>query len=261
MIRELEDASFKGRMLTGCEKWVAGMADALVTVSQAEAERLKAKGVGCKEAFRVIHNGIDLSYFSTKAVEATSSVVNDQRLSLGYIGSLTPEKGVEVLLQSAALLKQCRSDFRLYLLGDGHLLESLRAQAVTLGLEQEVCFVGEVDDVRPWLKAFDLMVVPSLSEGFGRVVIEALAMERPVVASRVGGIPEVMGEEMSEMLVPVGDPEALAVALERLLADPDLRRIIGKQGRSQVESRFSIDGMLDGVDRLYTELLERKGRL
>jgi glycosyltransferase involved in cell wall biosynthesis len=70
-----------------------------------------------------------------------------------------------------------------------------------------------------------------------------------------------MGEEMSEMLVPVGDPEALAVALERLLADPDLRRIIGKQGRSQVESRFSIDGMLDGVDRLYTELLERKGRL
>ena len=261
MIRELADLSFKGRLLTNCEKWVASMADALITISHAEAERLKAKGVGYKEAYRVIYNGIDLSHFNIEAIEANDLVENDQRFSIGYIGSLTPEKGVDILLGSMAVLKERCPNIRLYIVGEGYLLEQLKEQATNLDLGDVVRFVGGVRDVRPWLKAFDVLVVPSRSEGLPYVVIETLAMQRPVVASNVGGIPEIIGTSDAGILVPIGDVEGFACAIEKLLQDVVLRCTMGKTGRVQVERYFNRERMLDQVDQLYTELLEGKGRL
>jgi glycosyltransferase involved in cell wall biosynthesis len=145
------------------------------------------------------------------------------------------------------------------IVGEGPERARLEAQAAHLGLAEQVHFVGHQQDVRPWLAAFDVCVLSSDWEGMSNAILEAMAAGLPVVATAVGGTPEVVVDGVTGFLVPPRDPQALADAILRLLRDPDLRRRMGEAGRAHVTEHFSVEQMVHKRERLYEELLKEKG--
>ncbi len=251
-VEELEGASLKSRLLRGGEKLAARRTDALIAVSGETAAGLEALGLGASHQYRVIRNGIDLEYF-TPDLDAAPAVVPGSPL-LGAIASLTPEKGLDLLLGALGSLAPRYPQLGLCVVGDGPLRGELEAQARGLGLEARVHFAGNVADVRPYLQAFDLLVVPSRREGQGRVLMEAMAMGRPVVAARVGGIPELVHHGHNGWLVPPEDPAALGQAIAALLDDAGLRTALAQEGRRGAEREFGLEQMVTQVEQLYLEL-------
>jgi glycosyltransferase involved in cell wall biosynthesis len=151
---------------------------------------------------------------------------------------------------------------RFVLLGADAAGESarLRALARELGVDAALELAPWTGDPRPIFEAADVVTLPSRSEGFGRVLVEAACLEKPVVASRVGGIPEVVIDGETGLLVAPDDPAALAEALTRLLGDPGLRAKLGAAGRLRATERFSAARHVEGVERVYAEALAEAGR-
>ena len=148
---------------------------------------------------------------------------------------------------------------RLWILGSGPLQERLTGLVRELGLSEAVAFPGIVEDVRPWLAGLDLFVAPSLHEGLGLAILEAMAMKVPVVATRIGGIPEVVVDGETGLLVEAGDPAPLVKAALTLLADPERRRQMGLAGQCRVVEHFGLETMLAQVAGEYEHLLAARG--
>jgi glycosyltransferase involved in cell wall biosynthesis len=146
-------------------------------------------------------------------------------------------------------------DAWLCMVGDGPDRERLERLAHELGVVRRCLFPGYQEDVSPFYAAFDAVVLPSVNEGTPVSAIEALAAARPVVATRVGGVPDVVREGEDGFLVELGEPDELAERLERLARDPELRARMGKAGRARVLRRYAVERLVDDVDRLYRALL------
>ncbi len=259
-VAEVEAGGVAGAAFRLAERTMARLSDRLVAVSADTARRSLDMGLGRPSQYCVIHNGIDLARFvgwegpRPAGLPAGAAVI-------GAVGTLTAEKSLDVLLAAAARLRARLPEMHLVLVGDGPLRRRLETQAAVLGLGPRVQFTGLVADVRPWLGHVDVLVTPSRREGLPMVLLEALAMRRPVVATRVGGIPEIIEDGANGILVPPGDAAALAEALLRLLADRELRERMGNHGRQAVVERFGLAAMLRRTEALYEELLaERCGR-
>jgi glycosyltransferase involved in cell wall biosynthesis len=153
------------------------------------------------------------------------------------------------------IVRRTRSDCRLILVGQGPLAPTLRELTSSLDLQDAVDFLDPRDDIREVLAAADVVAAPSLSEGFGLSVVEAMAMARPVVATRVGGLLEIVDDGRSGFLVPPADPSALAAALLRVLNDAVLRRELGERARAVAELRFDIRGTARATERIYDTVL------
>jgi len=176
---------------------------------------------------------------------------------IGTLGRLEePKKGLSVFLRAASLvLRQC-PEARFALVGEGPARRGLERLAAREGVAERTVFAGERRDVIDLLSAFDLFVQPSRWEGFGLTVLEAMAAGRAVVASSVGGIPEIVRDGRDGLLVPPGDALRLADGILRTLGDPDLAARLGRSGRERVEASFGIDGLVRDTAALYHELLE-----
>ena len=144
------------------------------------------------------------------------------------------------------------------IIGGGRREAEMRRLAAELGLAGRVHFLGPRDDVPDLLSALDIFVLPSHSEGVSLALLEAMAASLPVIATRVGGLPEVVTDGENGLLIPPQDPEALATALERLLADPDLAQKLGGNARKQVEANFSLERLGREINEIYGELIEKK---
>jgi glycosyltransferase involved in cell wall biosynthesis len=173
-------------------------------------------------------------------------------------------KGHEDLLAAARIVLDRRPDVRFLIVGDGFgeagasHFEDIRRLARELGIEDEVIFAGRRPDLVDVLASLDVSVQCSLSENYGGT-IESLLMERPMVATRAGGMPEVVIDEQTGLLVPVRDPEALAAAILRLVEDPALGRRLGEAGRARMLERHTIQHTIDGVVDVYREVAEERG--
>jgi glycosyltransferase involved in cell wall biosynthesis len=192
------------------------------------------------EAFQIMPNGIQAEPFA--AVPDPSAETN-ARLVVGFLGRLQIEdKGLDLLL--LALARQTGPPAASLEIAGGppETIRILKARAAELGLEERVQFLGEVDDPVAALARWDLLVLPSRREGFGLVLVEAMAAGRPVVAARAGGIPEVVEDGVTGLLVPVDDVPALAAALDRMASDPGERVRLGRQGRQVALKKFSAAG-------------------
>jgi glycosyltransferase involved in cell wall biosynthesis len=166
------------------------------------------------------------------------------------VASLTPHKGHAVLLEAAGRVPGAR----VVLVGDGPQREPLAALAGRLGIRDRVVFAGRRDSVWPCLRAVDVAALASTErEGLGIALIEAMAACRPVVASRLGGIPEVVEDGRTGLLVDPGDAAALAAALQELAADAERRRRMGEEGRRRFERRFTVARMMTRIETLYAE--------
>jgi glycosyltransferase involved in cell wall biosynthesis len=224
-------------------------ADRLITISDALTRFVVETEGAVPEKVRRIHYGLDIPAGASIAPARTRERV------LGIVGRLDVQKGHRYLLQALPRIRQKCEDIRLMVIGDGPLREALREEARRLGVADIVEFTGYRDDAAALMGRFDILVVPSLWEGFGLVLLEAMAAARPVVASRVSAIPEIVVDGETGILVPPSDPESLAEAVIRLLDDADLAERLGRQGRARLTRVFSVDAMTAGTEAVYDELL------
>jgi glycosyltransferase involved in cell wall biosynthesis len=181
--------------------------------------------------------------------------VGPEHYLLGVVARLVPQKGHRYLLEALALAVPEEPSLRLLIAGQGPLREHLEAQARRLGLDRHVVFAGWRSDVANIMAALDLLVLPSLWEGFGLVLLEAMALQKPIVATRVSAIPEVVEDGVTGLLVPPADPAALAAAILRLARDRELGREMGRRGRLRLEERFTLDRMVRQTEQVYLSLV------
>jgi glycosyltransferase involved in cell wall biosynthesis/O-antigen/teichoic acid export membrane protein len=243
-LRSLWDAMGTSRWFGTWERRTYARADAITCNSEAVRADALAHGVR-SERLVVVPNGVVLP----PALGAPDPGV------LLSVANLIPYKGHDVLLDALARVE---ADGRVLLAGTGPAEADLRARAARLGIEGRVEFLGSVTDVGPLLRRASFTVLPSRSEGFPNAVLESLAHGRAVVATAVGGTPEILGLG-GGILVPPEDPAALAAAIERLLRDPDEARRLGEQGRAVVADRFGPARMVEATVALYVDRLERRG--
>lgn len=237
-------------------RWLYNHAvDAVVAISEGVRAVLVSGGVDAAHV-RVVPSGVEPDEFAadaaTRAAARARFALAADEVAVAVIGALETRKGHAVLLEALAGLAAPRP--RVLCAGAGSRETALRAHAARLGLAERVTFLGRLDDVRPVLAAADVVAMPSLHEGLGVAALEAMAAERPLVASRVGGLPEAVGEGVAGLLVPPGDVAALGAALARLVVDAALRAALGAAGRARVCARFTVAGMAAGTLALYREL-------
>jgi len=204
-----------------------------------------------------IANGIDFSQFAPREGGAEQARTRARRV-ITTVANLRPGKGHDVLLKAAARVVRRVPDVQFQIVGDGPRRQELEQQASALRITAQVSFLGHRHDVPAVLAQSDIFAFPSFMEASPNAVIEAMAAGLPIVATRVGGIPEVIEHEQSGLLVPPGDDRALAAGILRLIERPELAAQVGDAARATVEGRFSFDRMVDEFQQLFdTELAAR----
>jgi len=208
----------------------------------------------------VVHNGIDLDDFDVQALRAPAGerrarVGLDGGPVVGFVGRLTPQKDPLTFLRVVAAVRRVRPDVRAVVVGDGPLRAEVERVAAALGVAPWCRFLGERSDVPALLAAMDVVVLTSVSEGFPFVVLEAMAMERAVVATAVNGVPEIVEAGVTGRLAPRGDVDALTSATLGVLDAPDAARRMGQAGRGRVVDRFTAQRMVAETQALYLRLL------
>jgi len=248
------------------EKAFAARTTRLIALTEAERdEHLKCR-VGRPEQFAVVPSGVDLERFRRVAAAALTA---DRRppgfdlppdaVVVGSVGWLTTVKGHRYLIEALGRLRPFHSRLYCVIVGAGELLDELQALAAARGLSDSVRFLGLRHDVPECLAAMDVFVLPSLNEGMGRALVEAMAAGRPVVATRVGGVPALIQHQSNGLLVPPGNAVALANALDELLRKPDWAQELGAAASASIDDRFGAGEMVQAVDAVYEESLAGLG--
>jgi len=220
-----------------------------------ETQRINAKKL------ITIHNGIDDVCSVTE--KRSSDLKKELGLPInhsiiGTIAHLEEHKGLKYLLESASLLLASRRDISFLLVGEGVLERTLKKLCVDLKIEKNVIFAGERSDIPEILFSIDIFVLPSLREGLPLTILEAMACGKPVIATNVGGIPEIVIDGVSGILVSPKDPEALYRAMDELLNDRTKLTKMGHHGERVCEESFSSNAMIEKIENLYDSLLSEK---
>ena len=249
------------------QRYACQFADCVLVNAEAVEDWLIGEGYD-RSKIVVIRNGVDLTQFSGAAD------AHGLRRELGLppgtplvavVSRLTRLKGLENFLEAAAVLKVSHPDARFLIIGetapsDTAYLEVLNRLAAELGVADRVTFTGIRADVPALLSSVDVSVMPSLNEALSNVLLESMAAGAPTVATRVGGTPEALVDDVTGLLVAPGDSRGLAAAIARLLDDRCLAARLGQAARQVIEDRFSVDRMVKSTEQLYLELLARKLR-
>ena len=186
--------------------------------------------------------------------------VGPHEVVVGFAGRLSREKGVEHLIEAACGLIRSGVPFKLVIMGDGPRGERLTKLAQEMRLDGHVVFTGFREDTESWFPAFDVFVLPSLTEGTPMALLEAMDLGIPVVASSVGGVPAVVQDGINGFLVPPGDSGAIRERLLRLAGEPDLRRMFSRAGKDMVSSRYNISDWSRRIEGMYESLVNGKCR-
>jgi glycosyltransferase involved in cell wall biosynthesis len=239
---------------------VSARQDLIIAISDHIARFTVARGVRHPGRVRRVYHGIEPPL--TRALERDGQRIRRElgiapdAFVVGNVGRLALQKGQRHLIAAMPLLLERVPRAQAVIAGSGDLEEFLRDLADDLRVTERVHVLGPRKDVQALMHAMDVFVMPSIWEGFGLVLLEAMAAGRPIVASRVATIPEVVVDGETGLLLPAGDPLALAEALVRLAEDQAMARQLGEAGRVRLERQFSIDKMVGDTELLYRELLE-----
>jgi glycosyltransferase involved in cell wall biosynthesis len=226
-------------------------ADRILTVSSGITETLIQSGIPASRV-EVVYEGVDVREVENAA---PARLYPPSEPVIGCVAYLSEEKGHATLLDALALLLGQRPAARLVLVGDGPLRIQLERQARALGISERVRFLGFQEHTSHFLRGFDIFVLPSLSEGLSSGILAAMAASLPVVASDIGGIPELVQHRVTGLLVPPRNPEPLAEALTELIDSADLRHRYGQAGRSRVMKHFTLEQKVKRTLAIYEELL------
>jgi glycosyltransferase involved in cell wall biosynthesis len=225
--------------------------DGVVAISRRIAQLLAEAGVE-QSRIRLIHSGIDLRRHQN-GPRAPASFTNSPVIGMAAV--LEQRKGHRYLLQAASSLKKHGFRLKYRIAGDGSLRRDLHQLTATLGLQEDVEFLGFVSDMSRFFSTIDIFVLPSLSEGLGLTVLEAMAAGKPVVASRVGGVVDAVIDSMTGFLIAPKDVDGIAVAIRKLVQDQTLAEAMGKRGAERVRENFTIEQMAEKNEAYYYALL------
>jgi len=239
------------------ERMTALITDRIITLTQQEKNDHVRFNIAQDEKFTVIHSGVDLTKFS-KEVDALKMKkilgIPETAFVVGTVGRLTAVKGYTYLLKAAANVVKDRPGTIFVFLGDGELLDQLTAMAYALGIKEHVKFLGWRSDVADIMATFDIFVLPSLNEGMGKVLVEAMAMAKPIIASNIGGIPNIVTHNDSAILVEPANSDVLAQTINYLYNEDIIRKNMGERGKA-IAHTFSAYDMIRKIDLLYTKEL------
>ncbi len=264
----------KTRLFLAIERCLAKLVtDRIVVISDQQRREINERfRVGRPEQFAVIPLGIDISVYAHwekhRPITRAELGANESELLIGIVGRLTEIKNHKLFLEAGARLqKLTNSRVRFLIIGDGNLRSELEAQTKSLGLDDRVSFLGTRNDPESFYPALDIVALTSLNEGTPLTLIEAMANARPVVATAVGGVVDLLGQSQHEsdgyalcergISVRAGDAEGFAHALACLIEDEELRRDLGGRGLDFVTTHYAKERLLADVAELYAQLVDR----
>jgi glycosyltransferase involved in cell wall biosynthesis len=256
LTRHFTNDVFRGsRFLKALDRRTLKIADKIIAVSGAVKRDVLEQGIA-EEKIEVIHNGIDLEIFDEILQNGIQPAENDCFL-IGTVGSLTKRKGHEYLLKAFARVIEQIRDIRLIIIGDGPEREKLQQITIDLGLQNYVDFKGFRKDIPQLLSSFDLYVHPAVYEPFGIALTEAMAMQKCVIATDVGGIPEIIVNQETGITVPAADPDKLAEAIIWAYQNTSKVTKMGEAGRRRVEENFDLKNITAKYSKMYLEMINR----
>jgi glycosyltransferase involved in cell wall biosynthesis len=259
-----QELLWRRMLFKNLERIASHFCEKMIFISQPLIDWALSEGIADPKKIVKIYSGIDLDQFQPATPDDSLRIrdkwnIGHNEAVIGIVSKLWEGKGHEVLI---AAFKEIKKDFnsaRLIIVGEGYLDKKLHEFVDKLGLTDSVLFTKFQANVSEIIACFDIAVLPSFFEGMGRVLLEAMAMEKPVVASRVGGIPDLVKNGINGYLTTPGDVEGLANALKKLLNDKNLAASMGKEARKGVTEKFSADTMVKSINNLYAECLAKKG--
>ncbi len=248
------------RFFLTIERRLASATTKVLAVSEGQRQDLLRLRIGSPETVGVMPLGLELdnllrSHLRRGEVRRRLGASHEVPL-VGIIARLVPIKDLDTFLEAASDLRRSRPDVRFLIVGDGELRPLLEQRARALGLDGSAHFLGWQRDLEPIYADLDLLVLSSLNEGTPVSLIEGMAAGLPVVATEVGGVPDLVENGKTGLLVPPKDPGALSAAMDTLLGDADRRREMGRLGREAVYPKYSDVALMDRMDRLYSSLLQ-----
>jgi glycosyltransferase involved in cell wall biosynthesis len=256
------NTDFRSPIYNGLDRWSLQAPQRIVTVSAATKEQLRRHGVS-GERITVIHNAVP-AQLHRQALNDTS-LIRQRKIDLGVsphekvilcAGRLSKEKAQIDLVAAIAHLGKQRPDLamRVFIIGDGPERERISRAIQSAGLENSVVLTGHLKDLTPYYEAADVVAIPSLSEGSPNVLLEAMAFGVPIVATEVGGIPEIVTQGETALLVPPQDPGAMATAIARLISEPGTASALARRAREKVETEYSPLSRAKSLVSIYDEV-------
>ena len=234
--------------------WKYARADQVVAISHRIAEVMRAFGLS-QSKLSVVHSGIDPARMDVEPLPREQLGVPEDAPLIGNVAALVGHKDHATLVAAMPSLLQAHPRARLLIVGEGPLRGALERQIAELNLGHAVTLLGYRNDVPRLVKAFDLFVLSSSEEGLGTSILDAMAAGVPVVATRAGGIPEMVHDNDTGLLAPIGDPEALAHAMTTMLGDALLRDRLTRSAHRLVMESFTCERMVDGNENVYRRVL------
>jgi glycosyltransferase involved in cell wall biosynthesis len=251
---------FSSRFFLLVEKILALITDRMIALTESEREDYIASAVSHSKKIITIHSGVEVDHYMNAKVNVEEKRrtlgLDPKVLVVGTVGWLLPIKGPMYLLRAMERVWLSHPEIQLVFVGKGDLESELRKKASQIWVTKRVKFLGWRDDIPEIMNILDVFVLPSLNEGMGRVLIEAMAAGKPIIASNVGGIPDLVIQGENGLLVPEKDIKALAEGIEYLLENQRERIEMGEKGR-KMATNYGVNSMVEKIDRLYLELLGR----
>lgn len=239
------------RLYLGLEKISAHICDALIVLSQSELKTGLDNKIGGPEKLKLISHGITPPDFFSREIAREKLRLPPSAFCIGTIANFYPTKGLPYLVEAAAKLKAKNHPANFVIMGDGIERGYLESLIAKYDLEKNITLAGQIPEAARYLKAFDLFVLPSIKEGLPYAILEAMAAGLAIVATNVGGIPEMIENGRDGELVAPKNSDALAAAIEKLIDNPDLQKTLGENARTAATKKFSLLRMLAETKKIY----------
>ena len=252
----------KTKLFIFVERMSSRLADKIIALTSREKKDHLLFNIANEDKFVVINSGVDLNKFKTLPLNEIQNFkrklgIPENSLIVGTVGRLVPIKGPAFLIEAAKLIVPKYPSTLFIFTGDGHLKQELKKKTLEMGIEDNIIFLGWRDDVARIISIYDILVLPSLNEGMGRVLVEAMALGKPIVASDIGGIPDLITHGKNGFLVPPKSPELLAKYIQILIEKKERRESMGQTGKKNALN-FSRESMVERITALYKELLTQR---
>ncbi len=259
-----QEPPWRRSLFRNLERTASSWADMIIFISQPLIDWALEENICSRNKIVKIYSGIDIDRFSPSPLNYAEEMrknwnIDKKEQVIGIVSKLWDGKGHKVLIDAFNILKRSRDNVKLMIVGEGYLEDDLKQYVRTLGLKNDIIFTGFQSEVSETIACMDIAVLPSFFEGMGRVILEAMAMEKPVIGSNVGGIPDLVKDNINGFLTEPGDVKGLAQALEKLLGNRELSEKMGKMGRAMISDSYSSNKMVNDIKNLYMECSKRKG--
>ena len=246
-------------MIVFVERALSLITDKIAALTDREMDEHLERGIASIEKYTIIHSGIMLQQIMNKDIDVETGKkklgIPQNSYVIGVVGRLVPIKGHKYLVSAAKRVTKEFDNTVFVFVGDGYLETILERQAESLGVRKHFIFAGWRNDVIDVLGLFDILVLPSLNEGMGKVLIEGMALSKPIVASSVGGIIDLVKNGDNGILVPARDSDALAEAISKLIRNKNLSQELGKNGKNKVYPEYDTSSMIKQIEDMYESML------